>query len=154
MRAAHQRCTTEYGHHHNCQGDYRSHTVHDTKKSKTTGTFQVPPEQYEANLRKIVERIRRETKATVLFATTTPIIDDRAAQGRTKAEYELLEASTKVVAHNESVDDRIIGIMGGYIRWSRMVDDPNYCINLTERIAKRQLDPFAREVILMAHELR
>ena len=66
----------------------------------------------------------------------------------------LLEASTKVVVHNESVDDRVIGILGGYIRWSRMVDDPSMAINLTERIAKRQLDPFAREVILMAHELR
>jgi hypothetical protein len=65
-----------------------------------------------------------------------------------------LEASTKVVVHNESVDDRLIGILGGYIRWSRMVDDPSTAINLTERIAKRQLDPFAREVILMAHELR
>ena len=27
----------------------------------------------------------------------------------------MLEASTKVIAHNESVDDRIIGIMGGWI---------------------------------------
>jgi hypothetical protein len=66
----------------------------------------------------------------------------------------LLETSTKVIVHNESVDDRLIGIMGGYIRWSRMVDDPSMAINLTERIAKRQLDPFAREVILMADELR
>jgi len=66
----------------------------------------------------------------------------------------LLEASTKVIAHNESVDDRLVGIMGGFIRWSGMVDDPGTVINLTERIAKRQLDPFAREVILMAHELR
>ena len=66
----------------------------------------------------------------------------------------LLEASTKVIAHNESVDDRIIGIMGGYIRWSGMVDDPSMVINLTEQIAKRQLDPFARQVILMAHELQ
>ncbi len=65
----------------------------------------------------------------------------------------LLEAGTKVVAHNESVDDRIIGIMGGYIRWSGMVDDSSMVINLTEQIAKRQLDPFARQVILMAHEL-
>lgn len=65
----------------------------------------------------------------------------------------LLEGNTKVIAHNESVDDRLIGIMGGYIRWSGMVDDPSTVINLTERIAKRQLDPFAREVILMAHEL-
>ena len=66
----------------------------------------------------------------------------------------LLEASTTVIVHNESLDDRLIGILGGYIRWSGMVDDPSLCINLTERIAKRQLDPFAREVILMAHELR
>lgn len=69
--------------------------IHDTKKSKSTGKFQVPPDQYEANLRKIVERIRKETKATVLFATTTPILDDRAAKGRAKAEYELLEASVE-----------------------------------------------------------
>jgi hypothetical protein len=66
----------------------------------------------------------------------------------------LLEGSTKVMVHNETVDDRLIGILGGYIRWSRMVDDPSMAINLTERIAKRQLDPFAREVILMAHEIR
>jgi hypothetical protein len=66
----------------------------------------------------------------------------------------LLETSTKVIVHNESVDDRLIGILGGYVRWSRMVDDPGTAITLTERIAKRQLDPFAREVILMAHEVR
>jgi len=67
--------------------------IHDTKKSKTTGQFQVPPQQYEANLRKIVGRIRQETKATVLFATSTPILDERAAKARSKAEYELLDAS-------------------------------------------------------------
>lgn len=67
--------------------------IHDTKKSKTTGTFQVSPEQYEANLREIVARIRKETGAVVLFATSTPILDDRAAQARTKADYELLQAS-------------------------------------------------------------
>lgn len=55
--------------------------IHDTKKFKATGRFQGPPEQYEANLRKIVERIRKETGAVVLFATTTPILDDRAAHG-------------------------------------------------------------------------
>jgi lysophospholipase L1-like esterase len=67
--------------------------IHDTKKSKTTGKFQVPPEQYEANLRKIVGRIRQETKAVVLFATSTPILDERAAKTRSKLDYELLEAS-------------------------------------------------------------
>jgi len=60
----------------------------------------------------------------------------------------------KVVVHNEPVDDRLIGIMGGYIRWSGLVDDASQAIAITERIAGRQLDPFAREVILMVHELR
>jgi lysophospholipase L1-like esterase len=67
--------------------------IHDVKKSKKTGEHQVPAQQYEANLRRIVERLRKETKATVLFATTTPILDERAAKSRAKAEYELLDAS-------------------------------------------------------------
>jgi len=69
--------------------------IHDTKLFKKTGKFQVSPEQYEANLRKIVERIRKETKAKVIFATTTPIMDERAAKSRTKADYELLDASIR-----------------------------------------------------------
>lgn len=73
--------------------------IHDTKKDKKTGAFQVSPEQYEANLRTIVDTIRKETKAVVLFATTTPIIDDRAAKGRTNATYELVDAS--IVQYND-----------------------------------------------------
>ena len=69
--------------------------IHDTKKFKSTGHFQVPPDQFEANLRKIVDRIRSQTKAVVLFATTTPILDDRAAATRGKAEYALLDASVE-----------------------------------------------------------
>jgi hypothetical protein len=52
------------------------------------------------------------------------------------------------------VGDRIVGIMGGYIRWSGLVEDPSQAITITERIAGRQLDPFARELILRVHELR
>ena len=72
--------------------------IHDTKKFKKTGQFQVPPETYTANLRKIVERIRKETKATVLFATSTPIHDERAAAARQKVDYALLDAS--IVQYN------------------------------------------------------
>lgn len=67
--------------------------IHDTKKSKTSGTYQVPPDKYEANLRAIVEQLRKETKAAVMFALTTPIIDSRAATARTKVDYDLLDAS-------------------------------------------------------------
>ena len=68
----------------------------------------------------------------------------RAAQGN----------GTKVVVHGEEVGDRIVGIMGGYIRWAGLVDDDTAAITITERIAGRQLDPFARNVILGATRLR
>ena len=106
--------------------------IHDTKKDKATGKFQVPPEQYEANLRKIVETLRKETKATVIFATTTPIIDDRAAKGRVKATYDLLDASTveyntialKVMKElNVPVDDLRAVVGEGDARLKLMTDD-------------------------------
>src|SRR5215210_2745814 len=48
----------------------------------------------------------------------------------------------------------LVRIMGGYIRWSGLVEDPSKAITIIERIAGRQLDPFGREVMLMVHELR
>lgn len=63
--------------------------IHDTKFFVETKRFQVPPERYEANLREIVRQIRQRTDATVLFATTTPIIDDRARKARADRDYEL-----------------------------------------------------------------
>jgi lysophospholipase L1-like esterase len=67
--------------------------IHDTKKFLATGKFQVSPEQYEANLRKVVERIRNETDAVVIFGTTTPILDERAAAARQGRDYALLGSS-------------------------------------------------------------
>src|SRR5690606_24065734 len=69
--------------------------IHDTKRFKASGKFQVSPEQYEANLRAIVGRLRTETKAKILFALTTPIVDERAAKTRADRDYELLDASTE-----------------------------------------------------------
>ncbi|MEI7684490.1 MAG: hypothetical protein WCL32_05645 [Planctomycetota bacterium] len=46
-------------------------------------------QQYESNLRAIVARLRKETSATILFATSTPILTDRALKTWAKADYEL-----------------------------------------------------------------
>ena len=105
--------------------------IHDVKKFKTTGQFQVPPEKYEANLRAIVERLRRETKATVLFALTTPLIDDRAAKQRSKADYELLDASAeqynqialKVMKELHVPVNDLRSALGGPDDWSRLMRD-------------------------------
>jgi hypothetical protein len=66
----------------------------------------------------------------------------------------LLRDNVKVMVHLDEVSDRLIGLMGGYIRWSGLIDDPSQAIMLTERIGGRQLDPQSRELIMRVHELR
>lgn len=68
--------------------------IHDIKKDKKSGNYQTSPEQYEANLRKIVETLRKQTGATVIFALTTPIVDDRAIKQRADKSYDVLDAGT------------------------------------------------------------
>lgn len=72
--------------------------LHDLKRSKATGRHQVELDQYEANLRKIVTRIKRETKAGLVFASTTPILDDRHA--KRKADFDRVEAD--VTRYNQA----------------------------------------------------
>ena len=60
----------------------------------------------------------------------------------------------KVIIHGEEVSGRLIGLLGGYIRWSGLIDDISQVTMLTERIGGRQLDPESRELIMNVHELR
>lgn len=68
--------------------------------------------------------------------------------------HDLLGRNMKLMMHAEEVGDRLLGIIGGYIRWSGMVEDPSQAIIITERIGGRQLDTWARELILNVHNLR
>jgi lysophospholipase L1-like esterase len=67
--------------------------IHDTKQSKQTAQNQVPPEQYEANLREIVKRLREQTPAKIVFALSTPIMDERAKPMWETRSYRLINAS-------------------------------------------------------------
>jgi lysophospholipase L1-like esterase len=67
--------------------------LHDLKRLKKTGQPQVPLDQYEANLKKIIERLQKETKAKLIFATTTPINDERHA--KRKSEFSRAEADVR-----------------------------------------------------------
>ena len=64
--------------------------IHDLKLDKKTGRHQVEVPQYESNLKELVARLRKDTTAALVFATTTPLIDSRHA-GRGAA-FELREA--------------------------------------------------------------
>ncbi|MBI3882341.1 MAG: dienelactone hydrolase family protein [Verrucomicrobia bacterium] len=68
--------------------------IHDLKVSKQTKEQHVALAQYEANLRQIVSRLRKETSAALVFANTTPILDARHAE-RGGKEFDLFEADVK-----------------------------------------------------------
>lgn len=67
---------------------------------------------------------------------------------------DLVRAGQRVIVHAEELGDRLVGVMGGYIRWAGLVDGDTETITVTEQLTGRKLDPFARELIIRAHELR
>ena len=67
---------------------------------------------------------------------------------------ELVRGGQRVIVHAEALGDRLVGVMGGYIRWAGLVDGDTETITITEQLTGRKLDPFARQLIIRAHELR
>jgi len=65
--------------------------LHDLKLKD--GAYQVPLAEYEKNLKMILERIQKETHAKIIFATSTPILDNLHAQR--KAGFDRLEADVQ-----------------------------------------------------------
>lgn len=65
--------------------------LHDLKLKDNS--YQVPLVEYEKHLKTIVERIQKETKAKIIFATTTPIVDSLHAQR--KAGFDRFEADVR-----------------------------------------------------------
>jgi hypothetical protein len=65
----------------------------------------------------------------------------------------MLASRTKIVLHNEFIDDRIGGLLGGYLRWTGMVSEIPLATTLVERITNRQLETFGRELVTIAGDL-
>jgi lysophospholipase L1-like esterase/dienelactone hydrolase len=91
--------------------------LHDLKFNPKTQTHQVPIEQYEANLKLIVERLRKATPH-VIFASTTPILDDRHAAR--KAAFDRFDRDVKVY------NDCAVKVMAGL---DVLVDDLNHIVH-------------------------
>jgi lysophospholipase L1-like esterase len=70
---------------------YLNAGLHDLKlKDKS---YQVPVAEYEKNLKLILDRIQKGTKAKIIFATSTPILDTLHA--RRKAGFDRFEADVQ-----------------------------------------------------------
>lgn len=87
-----------------------------------------------------------------------PLVDVKEIDAWLKSFYSELHADivggSRVLVHADEVSDLLFGIIGGYIRWSGLVDDPTQAIIFTEGLGQRHLDPSSRMLIMRVHELR
>src|SRR5918912_728842 len=67
--------------------------LHDLKRSKADRRHQVELDRYAENLRRIVARIRDGSDAALVFADTTPILDERHARRGT--DFDRTEAAVR-----------------------------------------------------------
>ena len=65
----------------------------------------------------------------------------------------LMSSGTKIMMHNEIVDDRVAGVIGGYLRWTGMIVDIPQAVQVVEKITNRQLETFGRELVRIATDL-
>ncbi len=70
--------------------------LHDLKRDRRTGAFQVPLDEYAANVERILGALQGQTEAKVLWAATTPVNERRHQAQKPFDRYE-----SDVVAYNQ-----------------------------------------------------
>lgn len=58
-----------------------------------------------------------------------------------------------LLVHQEELNDRLMGVLGGYLRWSGMVSSGPRTITVVEQIMHRQMGPEGRELVALAPTL-
>ncbi len=66
---------------------------------------------------------------------------------------QLLGARKRLIVHADELSDRLVGLMAGYLVWSKMVPESPQAITLTERLTGRQLDAEGRNIVHEASRL-
>jgi dienelactone hydrolase/lysophospholipase L1-like esterase len=130
--------------------------LHDLKRDKTKKTYQIELAQYEANLKEIIARLRKETKATIIFADTTPIHDERHAKrggfDRTEADVQRYNeaAITLMKAEGIAAHDLHSVVMHNGMEIMLGADGTHYTPAANEKLADAVADVLQRQLIVAA----
>lgn len=65
-----------------------------------------------------------------------------------------LRAGEQVLVHQEELGDRLMGVVGGYLRWSGKLPGGPQAIAAVEQILRRQMGPVGRELVTLVPDLR
>ena len=66
----------------------------------------------------------------------------------------LVSSGEKILIHQEELNDRVCGLMAGYLLWDGLVQTGPEAISITEHLTSRQLGPLGREQVSVALALR
>ncbi|MHB1536243.1 MAG: hypothetical protein ACYC1D_16855 [Acidimicrobiales bacterium] len=64
-----------------------------------------------------------------------------------------LGASERILVHQEELNDRLMGVVGGYLRWSGLIPSSPRTIAVVERLMHRQMGPPGRELVTLVPTL-
>jgi len=66
----------------------------------------------------------------------------------------MLADGGRIVVHRNELGDPVVGLMAGYLAWTRLVPNGPRAISIIEQITHRQLGPVGRNLVGLALELR
>ncbi|MBY0527636.1 MAG: acetylxylan esterase [Gemmataceae bacterium] len=131
--------------------------LHDLKTSRKTKQHQIALPQYEANLKQILARLKKDTTASIVFASTTPILDDRHAAR--KGDFDRIEADVQRYNTAATALMREAGIVVHDLHWvvekggtEKMLggDGTHYTAAGNERLAEAVADCILRQLIAIS----
>ena len=64
-----------------------------------------------------------------------------------------LGAGERILVHQEEVNDRLMGVVAGYLRWSGLIPAAPQTVAVVERLLHRQMGPPGRELVALAATL-
>lgn len=61
-----------------------------------------------------------------------------------------LSAGERVLVHQEELGDRVMGVIGGFLLWSKRLSGPPQAIAVVERLIGHQMGPVGRDLVAQA----
>ena len=65
-----------------------------------------------------------------------------------------MAAGERVLVHQEELNDRLMGVVAGYLRWSGLVPSSPKTITVVEQLLHRQMGTDGRQIVALSSQLR
>jgi hypothetical protein len=64
-----------------------------------------------------------------------------------------IQSGERLLLHQEELGDRVMGVVGGYLIWAKLIESGPHAITVVEQLLHRQMGPPGRELVALASDL-